>query len=483
MKREARIPLVNKICRHNDKRFQYLILFAAACHIDKMATHSSAPPDIETPRFSTIDWKGRTSALLSSLEDSSRSLGSSSKAGEVTKNVAEGTHKLVDSVITATGKTKKSGHILRLRAGITVRERDIRALKQGFGQELFAIMDRNRNMGDRSGGEAEPELVEVFSNCITNVAALLELRKRKQTELTQIIKPEAICYQSTGDETAEELEQAKSEDDETKEKAAGSIFQRALTRGVDSCRNFFEKNQMKGTLKTEIAELDKDLIARKEQFGVDMYETMEYLGDEYDARDPAIKSLFEATKKAIDVPLLKILTAEKELEDVRATGSVLVSREELKEYIEQNPALWAMLEAIAGVGEEQCKMICFRVITELISGLHGKDARDSIIRQRRFLRFERLYVKNAKGSQEFFHRCVFASFDSDHNGVLDATETDKFLDAFYSTGSVVVGDVILPEKKDLKKLIHERLDNNDDVEFTFAELQSIINKIVPEDNQ
>jgi hypothetical protein len=442
-----------------------------------MDVEASAPPDLEAPRFSTIDWKGRTSELLNSLEDSTRSMNSSVKTGEVGKNVAEGAHNLVGSVVTAGGNTKKNGHILRLRAAITVGERDIKILKHKFGQELFAIMDRNRNMGDRSGGEAEPELVEVFSNCITNVTALLELRKRKQTELTLIIKPEAICYQSTGDETADELEKAKIEERENEEKPVGSFFQRAMSRGVDSCRNFLENNQVKSTLRTEIVELDKDLISRKEQFGVEMYETMDYLGDQYDARDPGIKTLFEATKKATDVPLLKILTAEKELEDVRATGTVLVSREELKEFVEQNPALWAMLEPIVGVGEEQCKMICIRVITELISGLHGKEARDAIIRQRQFLRFERQYVKNAKGSQELFHRCVFASFDSDHNGVLDAKETDNFLDAFYSTGSVVLGDHILPEKKDLKKLIHEKLNDDDEGDFTFAEIRSIISEI------
>jgi hypothetical protein len=35
----------------------------------------------------------------------------------------------------------------------------------------------------------------------------------------------------------------------------------------------------------------------------------------------------------------------------------------------------------------------------------------------------------------------------------------------------------LPEKKDLKNLINKKLDDDDDGEFTFAEIKSIISEI------
>ncbi|KAL3944170.1 MAG: hypothetical protein SGBAC_001727 [Bacillariaceae sp.] len=434
------------------------------------------PDDAGEPpaRFSNVDWKERTSALLSTLGTSAKSIN--------TEGVAEGTTNLVGGVISAGGNTVKNGHILRLRAGITVWERDILQMKHQFGLELFSIMDRNRNMGDKSGGEAEPELVEVYTSCTTNILALLELRKRKHTELLKLVKPEAICHQPTGDDTSEgDMEKSTSSgsgggEAEKKEEAASvtGMFSRAFSKGMDWTRSALEKNQRKNTLKTEITELDKDLVLRKEQFGVDMYDTMEYLGDQYEPRDTEIKNLFETTKKGIDVPFLKILTANKELEDVRATGSVLVSKEELQEYVDGKPQLWLILEANIQRGEEQCKMICIRVITELISGSFGKEARDALIRKRDFLRFEREYVEDPKGSQEFIHRCIFASFDTDHNGILNGKETADFIDAFYKSGSVVQGSSRLPEQNDLMIMIRKKYNEEGDGEFTFNQIQEII---------
>lgn len=419
----------------------------------------------ESPRFSTIDWKARTSNLLNSLENSGKTLQST--------GVAEGTTRVIGSVITAGGNTRKNGHILRLRAGITVWERDINRMKRTFGLELFAIMDRNRNMGDKSGGEAEPDLVEVFTNTTSNVTALMGLRKRKQTELLKNIKPETICQQSTGDDTSEDLDKSNREDTED-EQGVTSFLSRAIHKGVDWTRVALEKNQTRNTLKTEMAELDKDMIARKEQFGIDMYDTMEYLGDQYQPRDSEIKNLLESTRKTIDVPFLKILTAEKELEDLKLAGTVLVSKEELREYVEGKPQLWLILEANIQLGEEQCKMICIRVVTELISGLFGKDARDALIRKRDFQRFERKYVDNPKGSQEFIHRCLFAAFDTDHDGILNEKETADFVDAFYNSGSVYQGKCRLPEKRDLMIMIRRKYDGEGEGQFTFHEMQEII---------
>ncbi|CAJ1920570.1 unnamed protein product [Cylindrotheca closterium] len=429
------------------------------------------PDDAGEPpaRFSNIDWKGRTSALLSTLGNSAKSVN--------TEGVAEGTTHLVGGVITAGGNTVKNGHILRLRAGITVWERDILQMKHKFGLELYAIMDRNRNMGDKSGGEAEPELVEVYTSCANNISALLELRKRKHTELLKLIKPEVICHQPTGDDTSEDMEKFTGSGGEEKEKEEATVtgmFSRVFHKGVDWTRTALENNQRKATLKTEIAELDKDIVVRKEQFGVDMYDTMEYLGDQYEPRDTEIRGLFASIKKGVDVPFLKILTAEKELEDVRATGSVLVSKEELQDYIDGKPQLWLILEANIQKGEDQCKMICIRVITELISGAFGKEARDALIRKRDFLVFESKFVDNPKGSQEFIHRCIFASFDADHNGILNGKETADFVDAFYKSGSVVQGSSRLPEQKDLMIMIRKHYNEDGDGEFTFKQIQDII---------
>lgn len=438
----------------------------------------------DTPRSSSMDWKSRTSALLNSLETSSRSLGnkmepvkesSSALAHATADTVMGGTSKFFGAVITASESTKKESHILKLRAEITVWEREVLALKHEFGVELFSAMDRNFNMGEKSGGEAEPELVEVFTTCNNNTKALLELRKRKQTELTQIVKPETISRGQNDDGSHEDvpLENQAEKESETPMNVS-QRFQFMFSKGLDSTRNFLDKQSLKTTLKSEIAELDKDLLARKQQFGIDMYDTMDYLGDQYEPRDKQIKVLYESYKKKVDVPYLKILTSEKELDDVRTTGFVVVGRDELKDYVESNPALWAMLDANIGLGEEQCKMICMRVVSQIITGLHGKDAQEATIKKRDFIRFEKQYVKDPKGSQEFFHRCVFAAFDTDHNGVLDKGETDCFLDTFYQTGSIFHGDKRLPEKEELKTVILQTLDANGDGEFSFEEIRTLM---------
>ena len=349
-------------------------------------------------RFSSIDWKARTSKLLESLEKSSSSLTKEIQNSEVTETVRDRTVKFFGKVKDAGDSTVKNSHILKIRAEITLHERDISKLKNQFGVELFNLMDRNRNMGNISGGEAEPELVEIFTQCTNNVTALLELRKRKQTELLQIIKPKTICYQ--GDEKEDDMSSLSDvidSDSEIEGDVAGDFsntVQLSFQKGINFFKNSLEKTQVKNTLRGEINELDKDLQARKEAFGVEMYEVMEYLGENYTPRDDGIKSLYESFKKQIDVPLLKLLTAEKELEDVRTTGLVLTSREEIKDYVEENPALWAMLDVVLSVGEDQCKLISVRVIIQLMTGLFGAQAKDAVLKKRNFVRFENAYVKN-----------------------------------------------------------------------------------------
>ena len=106
---------------------------------------------------------------------------------------------------------------------IAVWEREVTNLKHKFGADLFGIMDRNRIMGDESGGEQEKELVEIYTNCASNVAALLELRNRKQTELTKL--------------TTNPYEKSNGDDESP---PAGLV-----RRGFGFFRIDFEKNQKK----------------------------------------------------------------------------------------------------------------------------------------------------------------------------------------------------------------------------------------------
>lgn len=81
---------------------------------------------------------------------------------------------------------------------------------------------------------------------------------------------------------------------------------------------------------------------------------------------------------------------------------------------------------------------------------------------------------NAKGSHEFFLRTIFAVFDLNNDGVLNAKELDKFLDLFYKAKDIFKGDMKLPEKKHLVKIVGTRLDENRDGALQFDEIRDLL---------
>ena len=88
---------------------------------------------------------------------------------------------------------------------------------------------------------------------------------------------------------------------------------------------------------------------------------------------------------------------------------------------------------------------------------------------------EKRFIKSPQGSLEFFQRTVFRAFDTDNNGVLDNSEMDAFVNLFYEANSIFRGDARLPENKDeLKQMIREKFDINNDGVLTFEELRALI---------
>jgi Ca2+-binding EF-hand superfamily protein len=88
--------------------------------------------------------------------------------------------------------------------------------------------------------------------------------------------------------------------------------------------------------------------------------------------------------------------------------------------------------------------------------------------------FHQNYVLDEKGSHEFFLRTIFTVFDLNNDGVLNARELDKFLDIFYKAKDVFKGDMKLPEKKHLLKIIGTRLDGNRDGVLQFDEVRDLL---------
>jgi hypothetical protein len=319
----------------------------------------------------------------------------------------------------------------------------------------------------------------VFTNCVSEIMNLLERRKHKQSELLKTIQPKALCYQQqpTGESTrSEDSDKNEPPRDNTKtSKHSTSVFKNAMQRGLQQATNTMQKTHSKAKLSTEIAFLDREIIQRKKQFGVDMYDSMAHLVDNYQAKDPKVRELFQAAKKDLAMPLSKAMKAEKEINDVRTSGAVILSRVEIKEFVNSNPSLWAMLQVNLGISEDRCKEVACRLVVDLASGTRGEEATEAEVTKKQFKTFHKLYIEDPKGSVEFWQRSVFAFFDSDGNGMLDKEETDTFLDTFYVNGSIFQGDARLPEKEVLKKRILEELDENGDGVFDFDEIRSLIN--------
>ena len=152
-----------------------------------------------------------------------------------------------------------------------------------------------------------------------------------------------------------------------------------------------------------------------------------------------------------------------------------VTRTDLADYVKSHAELWAMLGVNLGIEEQKCEDIATRVAFELACGKQGRESfRVSSITGRQWNEFRKKYINDPKGTQEFFHRTVFATFDENYSSSLDEAQLDHFLDTFYTAGSIFKGDARLPEKEKLRALVYEKLDVDHDGNLSFEELRSLI---------
>lgn len=159
-----------------------------------------------------------------------------------------------------------------------------------------------------------------------------------------------------------------------------------------------------------------------------------------------------------------------------------ITKDELRGWVGKKVELWSMINVNLGLSDDQCKDIATDVAFGLASEASkakksGKDEAlldaDTLTRDQ-FHDFRKNFVVDPKGNLEFFHRCVFAAYDEDKNGVLDRDEVDVFLDIFYKQDSIFKGDHRLPSKEELKKIVYEKLDENKDGVLDFDEIRILI---------
>ena len=183
----------------------------------------------------------------------------------------------------ASHTAKVQSHIATLRACLTLYDREMKIIKEEFGLEAYEIMERNRNIGELSGGETDPEIVEIFLQCGREMKALYGVRKRKMTELTKNKKEKALCITtstSTGTPAASSFETheesppaAPSSDggDDSASIPSPSLLQRKLSETWNQAKESYKTLSQRSELKSDLTYIDKEITQRKQQFGVDIF--------------------------------------------------------------------------------------------------------------------------------------------------------------------------------------------------------------------
>ena len=500
-----------------------------------------------------------------------------------------GAYAIIHRIQEASHTAKVQSHIAALRARITLCDREMRAIKEEFGLEAYEIMERNRNIGESSGGETDAEIVEVFLQCGSEMKALYEIRKRKMTDLTKNKKEKALCittttagatpiassfegtsnnntqkvmvhqrrhvrhsqkdrditkpwsqFEAKNEEGAPPAAPSSEADDPT---PSPSLLQRKLSETWNQAKESYKTLSQRSELKSDLAYIDKEITQRKQQFGIDLFDVMfaidmasnddngkDHGGKKHwEPRDIFMKDLYKVTKEKVFVPYEKREIAIREIDDLEENGYVLVTEDEVKEYVLSHPTMYAMLQVNTGIPEDECKHVAVRVAKDLIAQKHyhgthhrhslegedekgpqdgssglglrqqetiesgganvcesneGKSGEEGLadrnehdpnqMTKEQFMSFIKNYVDNPKGAQEFFHRCVFAAFDKDENGVLDKEEVDVFLNTFYKSGSIFQGDVRLPTKEELVEMINKEMKDDPDRTFSFDEIRNVM---------
>lgn len=172
------------------------------------------------------------------------------------------------------------------------------------------------------------------------------------------------------------------------------------------------------------------------------------------------------------VPSVEEAESAQQFRKVDTNRDSLVDRQEMAAFVKSHAEMWAMLSVNLGLSEDICQETATRVAMELASGKEGNAAQQSPLSESQFHTFRAKYMVDGKGAQEFFHRCVFASFVKDGKQYLDANEElDVFLDTFYKSGSIFEGDTRLPPQEELKERITR---NSSSGRLKFDEIRDII---------
>ena len=159
-----------------------------------------------------------------------------------------------------------------------------------------------------------------------------------------------------------------------------------------------------------------------------------------------------------------------------------LSKTELSKYIESHSKLWTSLGQHLKIPVKRCVTVATNVAFGLAMGdtkgaslvSYAKHINHQLTEDE-FKHFHKNYILNDKGSHEYFLRTIFAVFDVNGDNVLEARELDRFLDIFYQIGEdAFQGDMKLPDKRNLGKIVRTKLDKNGDGKLDFEEIRELL---------
>lgn len=210
----------------------------------------------------------------------------------------------------------------------------------------------------------------------------------------------------------------------------------------------------------------------KEEFGED-YKEKEESGWKASIGVPGLAKINPFRKRPSE-------NSAKEFKKLDVNKDKTLSKDELGKYIESHSDLWATLGKNLGLSVKKCIEIATEVAFSLAFGEGISRPKKNEHRARHelseaeFKHFHKNFVLDENGSHEFFLRTIFAVFDLNGDGVLSASELDRFLDVFYEAKDIFKGDMKLPEKKNLVRIVGKRLDSNHDGVLQFSEIRDLL---------
>lgn len=158
-----------------------------------------------------------------------------------------------------------AGQKTKLKAEIALLDQNMKGRKQQFGVEMYDLMEQKKTFGGKS--ETEPKVVEVFDGTAKDIAMIVEKKDAKQAEIDGLGQTDGLPAETMG-------EKAKKAGNQAKEAAVRTKIQ------------------------AEMALLDREIRARKQLFGIELFEAVMQLSG-YDPTDMEIKAILDSAKQDI----------------------------------------------------------------------------------------------------------------------------------------------------------------------------------------